>query len=69
MIPINKKGVIISGNQFVGWNIFVEYDPSNVKGYLILYSKENEGYDEWVENYKILEEIFEEEKFVVKWEE
>lgn len=68
MIPIGKKGKILAGKQLVGWDIFVQDDKIDSGGYLILYNKDNEGYDDWVVDKEELERLFIHEGYKVEWE-
>ena len=68
--PINKQGKIISGNDYVGWNVEIKDDEPNDGGYLILiWSDEtDQGYDDWVGSRGDLNDYFTEKGWVVNWD-
>ncbi|CAM2996904.1 hypothetical protein [Propionibacterium acidifaciens] len=65
-IPIGIPGLIISGDE-VGWTVEIKYDTQKTGGYYIFTSRDSEGYDDWVPDYKSLEKYFEESKWLIKW--
>jgi hypothetical protein len=66
MIPINCRGTIMNG-EYQGWTVYVQDDQENTGGYFILKTRENEGYDDWVEK-KNLQRYFQESGWQVDWE-
>lgn len=67
MFEIGKNGKITDG-QFKGWSIFIVDDRKDTGGFLILLSKEDEKFDEWVESEKQLKRWFERKKINIVWE-
>lgn len=49
MLKTGTRGEIIDG-PLKNWSILIKDNRSNTGGYLILLSRENEQYDEWVKN-------------------
>ena len=68
--PINKVGEIISGTDYVGWNIEIKNDIPNEGCYLILIwsDEKNEGYDDWVGSKADLQFYFLEKGWSVRWD-
>lgn len=71
-IKLNTIGKILNG-EYQNWYILIEDDTGNTGGYLILIFNQLEinesriGYDDWVEDYKALEEYLEETGWRIEW--
>ena len=68
-IKIETQGRILEGKEYVGWGVFIEDLHEGKSSYLILISSPDhlEGYDDWVENFKCLQEYFRETGWIVEW--
>lgn len=65
-MSVIKKGIIKSG-EYNGWEIEVDFDEFDTRGYYIYIKKSpTEGYDYWCEDIKSVNDQLED--FNVKWE-
>lgn len=65
---VGKEGVI-TGGEYDGFSIRIDDDRANTGGFLILVWKEgsNEGFDNWVEAEKDIEQFLYESEWVIDW--
>jgi hypothetical protein len=75
MISINTLGKILEGEAYVGWYVYIQSLGSKNEGYLILVgithplSGDNqEGYDDWVQDYDAVVEYFQGYRWKVEWQ-
>jgi hypothetical protein len=70
MIPINRTGRILSGEQHAGWLIRVEPADASGDSFLVLYFTDDrmQGFDDWVQDYDNLMGLFDHKQLVVNWD-
>ena len=69
-IKINHYGKILKGDK-KDWFVFIKDDREISGGFLILISpsiNSKSGFDDWVLDYKTLEEYFIESQWEIEWE-